>query len=158
MHRWMRTTVGLAMLALLISDAAMAGKKSEGLIKWRSLDTAQQQKDTEKRKFIIYFHADWCAYCYKLEKDTLSNQEIADYINTNFVPVKVDTMKESQTAARFGVRGLPDIRFLTPEGDGIAKIPGYVGSEQLLTLLKFINTDSYKTMSIKEFTARQKNK
>jgi thioredoxin-related protein len=142
----------------LVSDAAAAGKKSEGLIKWRSFDAAQKQKNTEKRKFIVFFHADWCAYCHKLEKNAFSNQEIADYINTNFVPVKVDTMKESQTAARFGVRGLPNIRFLTPEGDGIASIPGYVEKKQLLTLLKFINTDSYKTMSIKEFTARGKNK
>jgi thioredoxin-related protein len=146
------------MLLLLISNAAVAGKKSAGLIKWRSLDAAQQQDNAEKRKFMVFFHADWCAYCHKLEKNAFSNQEIAEYINTNFVPIKVDTMKDSQTAARFGVRGLPDIRFLTPEGDGIAKIPGYVGNKQLLTLLKFINTDSYKTMSIKEFTARQKSK
>lgn len=146
------------MLLLLISNAAVAGKKSAGLIKWRSLDAAQQQENAEKRKFMVFFHADWCAYCHKLEKNAFSNQEIAEYINTNFVPIKVDTMKDSQTAARFGVRGLPDIRFLTPEGDGIAKIPGYVGNKQLLTLLKFINTDSYKTMSIKEFTARQKSK
>jgi thioredoxin-related protein len=148
----------MVMLLLLISNAAVAGKKSAGLIKWRSLDAAQQQDNAEKRKFMVFFHADWCAYCHKLEKNAFSNQEIAEYINTNFVPIKVDTMKDSQTAARFGVRGLPDIRFLTPEGDGIAKIPGYVGNKQLLTLLKFINTDSYKTMSIKEFTARQKSK
>lgn len=157
MHRWIRTA-GLVILLLLVSDAALAGKKSEGLIKWHSFDSAQQQENAEKRKFMVFFHADWCAYCHKLEKNAFSNQEIADYINTNFVPVKVDTMKESQTAARFGVRGLPDIRFLTPEGEGIAKIPGYVENKQLLTLLKFISTDSYKTMSIKEFTARQENK
>ncbi len=157
MHRWIQT-VGLTILLLLISDAAMAGKKSAELIKWRTFDAAQQQENEGKRKFMIYFHADWCAYCHKLEKNAFSNQEIADYINSNFVPVKVDTNKESQTAARFGVRGLPDIRFLTPDGDGIAKIPGYVEIKQLLTLLKFINTDSYKTMSIKEFASRQKNK
>lgn len=157
MHRWIRT-VGLITLLLLISDAAVAGKKSEGLIKWRSFGAAQQQENSKKLKFFVFFHADWCAYCHKLEKNAFSNQEIANYINTNFVPVKVDTMKESQTAARFGVQGLPDIRFLTPEGDGIAKIPGYVENKQLLTLLKFINTDSYKTMSIKEFTAKEENK
>lgn len=157
MHRWIRT-VGLVVLLLLVSDAAMAGKKSDGLIKWRSLDAAQQQENAEKRKFLVFFHADWCTYCHKLEKNAFSDREIAGYINANFVPVKVDAMKESQTAARFGVRGLPDIRFLTPEGEGIAKIPGYVENKQLLTLLKFINTDSYKTMSIKEFSAQEKSK
>jgi thioredoxin-related protein len=157
MHKWIRT-VGLAIFLLLISDAAPAGKKPEGLIRWRSFDAAQQQENAEKRKFMVFFHADWCSYCLKLEKNAFSSPEIADYINANFVPVKVDTMKEGQTAARFGVRGLPDIRFLTPEGDGIAKIPGYVENKQLLTLLKFISTDSYKTMSIKEFASRQGNK
>jgi thioredoxin-related protein len=157
MDKWIRT-VGLVILLLLSTDTVMAGKKAEGLIRWSSLDVAQQQENAEKRKFMVFFHADWCTYCVKLEKNAFSNPEIAEYINTNFLPVKVDTMKESQTAARFGVRGLPDIRFLTPEGDGIAKIPGYVEKKQLLTLLKFINTDSYKTMSIKEFASKQGGK
>ncbi len=156
MHKRIQT-VFLTILLLLISNGAIAGKNAVELIKWRSFDAAQEQENVEKRKFMIYFHADWCAYCHKLETNAFSNQEIADYINTNFVPVRVDADKESQTAARFSVRGLPDIRFLTPEGDGIAKIPGYVEIKQLLTLLKFISTDSYKTMSIKEFAARQKN-
>ena len=159
---WIRMA-GLTLLLMLSAGTTMAGQDSAGqkkfgLINWLSFDAAQQQQNTRNQKFMIYFHADWCAYCHKLEKNAFSNREIATYINTNFLPVMVDTTKDRQTAARFGVRGLPDIRFLTPEGDGIAKIPGYVEGKQLLTLLKFISTDSYKTMSIKEFAARQKEK
>jgi thioredoxin-related protein len=149
-------SVGVSLLVLLCSNTALAGKKTAGLINWLSFDAAQQQENTKNLKFLLYFHADWCTYCHKLEKDTLSNQEVADYINSNFLPVMIDTMKDSQTPARFGVRGLPDIRFLSPEGEGIAKIPGYVDTNQLLTLLKFIFTDSYKTMSIKDFAKQQK--
>lgn len=149
-------SVGMSLLILVSSNTALAGNKTKGLINWLSFDAAQQQENTKKLKFILYFHADWCTYCHKLEKNAFSNQEVADYINNNFLPVMIDTMKDKQTPARFGVQGLPDIRFLTSEGDGIAKIPGYVSTKQLLTLLKFIFTDSYKTMSIKDFTKQQK--
>lgn len=156
MHRW-TWVIGLAMIFVLGADAAAAGDKSEGRIKWITFDEAHQQNQNNL-KIMIFFHADWCMYCHKLEKNAFANREIADYINTHFLPVRIDTEKDRKTPARFGVRGLPDIRFLTPEGEGIARIPGYVEGNQFLTLLKFISTDSYKTMSIKDFSAQQEKK
>ena len=145
----------LIILLMLGSVPAMAGKDSAGKINWLNFDASQKMKNDKNLKFFLYFHADWCTYCHKLEKNTFADQEVADYINTNFLPVIVDTMKDGRAASRFGVRGLPDIRFLTPEGEAIAKIPGYVGTKQMLTLLKYIHTDSYKTMSIADFSKQQ---
>lgn len=156
MHRW-TWVMGLALILALGTDAAAAGNASAGRIKWITFDKAHQQ-NTKQLKIMIFFHADWCMYCHKLEKNAFADREIAEYINTHFIPVKIDTEKDRKTPARFGVRGLPDIRFLTAEGEGIARIPGYVEGSQLLTLLKFISTDSYKTMSIKDFSAQQEKK
>jgi thioredoxin-related protein len=156
MHRW-TWVIGLALIIVLGTDAAAAANESAGPIKWIRFDEAHQQ-NTKQLKIMIFFHADWCKYCHKLEKNAFADQEIADYINAHFLPVRIDTEKDRNTTARFGVRGLPDIRFLTPGGEGIARIPGYVEGSQLLMLLKFISTDSYKSMSIKDFSAQLEKK
>jgi thioredoxin-related protein len=41
--------------------------------------------------------------------------------------------------------------FLTPEGDRISNLPGYVDGSQLLKILKYIRTESYLTMSFQDF-------
>ena len=134
----------------LPADASSADK-----INWLSYNEAQKQKDRSDRKFFVYFHADWCAYCHKLEKNTFSDSGVVDYINSHFTPVRIDSDKEKKLAARFGVQGLPDLRFLDAEGKDIARWPGYIESGPLLNLLRFIHTDSYKTMNFRKFVKQQ---
>jgi thioredoxin-related protein len=63
----------------------------------------------------------------------------------------VDTQVERGIAADFYVRGLPTIWFLTSEGERIASQPGYIENDMFLNILRFIATDSYKTMGFDAF-------
>ncbi len=132
---------------------AIAGES--GKIKWLSYNEAQKQKIGDGRKFFVYFHADWCTYCHKLETTTFTDADVAEYINTNYTAVLIDSDKEKKLASRFRVQGLPDLRFLDPEGKSIARWPGYIESGPLLNLLRFIHTDSYETMNFREFVKQQ---
>ncbi len=40
------------------------------------------------KPMILDFYTDWCGWCKKMMKTTYANQSIAQYINTNFYPVK----------------------------------------------------------------------
>ena len=86
-----------------------------------------------------------------LEKNWFTNDTIVDYINKNYTPILVDTDSQREIAARSRVSGVPDLRFLTPEGKKIARIPGYVPPDTLLNLLQYVQTDSYKTMALNDF-------
>ncbi len=145
----------LALIILVAPHPAPAGKDATSRINWLTFDQAQQYKDGD-RKFFIYFYADWCAYCHKLKKNAFANAEIIDYINTNYIPVFVDTDKEKRLAARFGVQGLPDLRFLTSGGEDLARWPGYIEKEHLLNMLQFIHTDSFGKMSFRDFVKQKK--
>jgi thioredoxin-related protein len=49
------------------------------------------------------------------------------------------------------VRGLPTNCFMDAKGESISSIPGYLPTDKFIKILKFIQTDSYKTMSFSQF-------
>jgi len=155
-----RLALVLILLAAVVLEITplLADTGSADAINWLSYGEAQKHKSGSGRKFFVYFHADWCAYCEKLGKTTFTDAEVVDYINTNYTPVRIDSDKEKKLAARFGVQGLPDLRFLDADGKGIARWPGYIESGPLLNLLRFIHTDSYETMNFRQFVKQQGKK
>ena len=145
----------LALFVLAAPHAETAGTDKAAAINWLTFEKAQQYKNGD-RKFFIYFHAEWCGYCHKLKKNAFADAEIIDYLNTHYIPVIVDTDKDQRLAARFGVQGLPDLRFLTPAGEDLARWPGYIEKDHLLNMLQFIHTDSFGKMSFKDFVKQKK--
>ena len=103
------------------------------------------------KKAFIDFHAAWCKYCIKMEKEVFTNKEIIEYLNDNFISITVDTEKEEKIASEYKIKGLPQLYFLLEDGSPIKYRPGFVEVEELLQVLKYINTDSYKKMSFSDF-------
>ena len=145
----MTRSLWIIVAALLVMIPLSAKGISAGTIEWQSYDKAQQSR--LDRKLLIYFMADWCGYCRSLEKKTFTDQKVIDYINQNFLPVRINIDKEQQIAGHFGISGVPALQFLTPKGEPIARWPGFIEAKQLLPLLKYIKTDSYKTKNFNEF-------
>ncbi len=148
-------------LIILLSIALMlpvqlAAKSDAGVkINWSTYDEAQRAGN-ESRKFFIYFYTDQCGYCRLLEAKTFTDETVVDYINSNYTPVRVNAGRDFKVASRFGIQGVPDLRFLTSEGEGIARWPGYIESARLLILLQYIATDSYKNMNFNDFIDKRK--
>jgi thioredoxin-related protein len=145
----------LLSIVLTFPVQAAASSKSETKINWSSYAAAQKTHNNG-RKYFIYFYSEHCGYCKMLESKTFSSGAVVDYINANYTPVRVNIDKEVSLASRFHVYTIPDLRFLTPEGDNIARWPGYLESERLLILLRYISTDSYKNMEFSDFIKAQK--
>ncbi|MBI5062097.1 MAG: thioredoxin family protein [Desulfatitalea sp.] len=120
-------------------------------VAWQDYEAAQKSAQGQSRKFLLYFYTDWCGYCRKLEKETFSDKTVADYLNNNFIPVRINSEKMPKLAGRFGVSGVPDLRFVSPKGEDIARWPGYIEASKLLPMLKYIHTESYQTMSYGDF-------
>lgn len=139
----------LVIIGILVAAPALVKPNSGDTIAWLSYEKAQQLR--QDRKFLVYFNADWCGYCRNLEKTTFKDPKIAAYINRNFTPVRVNIDLEKQIAAQYGVSGVPDLRFISSNGEAIARWPGYIKAEQLMPLLKYIHTDSYLTQEYSQF-------
>ncbi|MFM9052388.1 MAG: thioredoxin family protein, partial [Bacteroidota bacterium] len=64
--------------------------ESGSLVKWMTLQEAMQKVKTAPRPIILDFYTDWCGWCKHMMKTTYADPGLAQYINSNFYPVKFD--------------------------------------------------------------------
>lgn len=140
--------VGLGLLILLGPfSKAVAGPK----IKWFTYEEGLALAKQEQKKIFVHFYADWCAYCKKMDKETLRDPAVIEYLTDHFISIRVNSDKKRQIARDYFIRGLPSTWFVSPDGEKISSLPGYIEAKMLLSALKFIHTDSYKEVSFKDF-------
>jgi thioredoxin-related protein len=141
-------------LTLVIAPLAAVAGETAGRIGWLTYDAAKAKGENQSQKYFIYFSSRNCGYCRMLESKTFSNTDVSAYINENYIPVQVDIDKERKIAASFGIRGVPDLRFLARDGATIGRWIGFTEADHLLQLLKYVQTDSYLTMSFNDFAKK----
>lgn len=54
---------------------------------WPELEEAYAQKP---KPVFVYFHAKWCAYCKKINRDVFSKNKVIEKINNNYYAVTMD--------------------------------------------------------------------
>ena len=122
-------------LVICFSSAGYASDR----VKWYSYEEGKALAKIEKKKVFLHFYADWCGFCLKMAKETFRDSAVVSYLNENFTAIRVDFDKETATAEKYGVTGLPSNWFLTEMGQPIGSIPGYIPPEALLSLLREVN-------------------
>ncbi len=137
----MAFTVILALLPTLPADGA--GKS----IPWLSYEEGLATAAATGKLVLIDFHADWCKYCKKMDKETFADPGVIRLIEQYFVPVSVDTQKEREPARKFGVKSLPTIWFLESDGTPLTPLPGFVAAPKFRDVLGYMSSRSFETMS-----------
>jgi len=143
------TLLSMAIFCIVLFGFSTASASDK--INWQSYEQGLALAKQEGKKIFVHFYADWCAYCEKMENETLKNSAVIDYLNQNFIPVRVNSDKDRDLARNYYIRGLPSTWFVSETGEKISSLPGYISAEMLLNALEFIHTDSYKKMSFKDF-------
>jgi len=139
-----------------------ADKKEE--IKWMSYDEAVKEAKKKPKKIFINAYTDWCGWCKKMEKTTLKDPKIAEYMNKKFYPVKLNAegnkeltyqgkkMTEKQLAGKvFNITGYPTTVYLEANETLIQPIPGFMDVTNLDKIMHYIGEDYYKTQSWEQF-------
>ncbi|MBI5892329.1 MAG: thioredoxin domain-containing protein [Deltaproteobacteria bacterium] len=107
------------------------------LIKWRKYSAqAFDEAQKENKPIFMLITAVWCYWCHVYEEKTLETKEVADYINSNYIPVFVDYDRRKDIASKYPAGGLPTTVILTPDGEEIVAVPGFIEKEQLLSNLQ----------------------
>ncbi|MDY0375031.1 MAG: thioredoxin family protein [Desulfobacterium sp.] len=147
----MKKKILTTLLALVFAAILLPLTASAKEINWQKYDKGMAMAGEQNKKIFIYFHAEWCSYCSKMERTTFNQSSIIDYINKNFIAIKVDSDREQEVAKKYYIRGLPALWFLKADHTKITTLPGYVDAKTFDSILRFINTESYDKMTYKDF-------
>lgn len=142
---------------------------------WLTFEEAIELNQKEPRKIIVDVYTDWCGYCKVMDKNTFSNNIVADYMNTAYYPVKFNAEQTAdvtldETTYKFvaqGARGYhelaaallnnqmsyPSVVFLDEQNRIIHIQKGYVQAKPFDEIIKFIGGDHYKTTKWEDFQA-----
>ena len=99
------------------------------------LDDALATARREHKLLVLDFNAEWCVPCRRMEKTTLVDRRVAELLD-HIVFVRVDTDRHSEIAQKLGVVGLPDIRFVLPDGRVIRQLRGFQDADPFAALLE----------------------
>lgn len=109
-------------------------------IKWVDWDDEAFRRAKEENKPILLdISAVWCHWCHRLDSDTYSVPDIAEYIDAHFIPIRVDTDKRPDINRRYNMGGWPTTAFLTHEGRVIGG-GTYIPPDQMRQVLRDIRS------------------
>jgi thiol:disulfide interchange protein DsbD len=122
----------VAVMPLLPSMA----RNAEGGVAWQtSLDAGLAAAKAQGKPALVDMRADWCVACVELEKKTWPDARVQKWLGT-VVPIRLDMTKNTDAdqaiMQRYGVKGLPTVLFLSPEGRVISGFVGYRSPEAVL--------------------------
>lgn len=70
------------------------------MVEWQSYSTGMELAKNNNKAVFLHFYATWCGYCAKMEKDSFQDNSIAEYLNDNFISIRVDVDKEQNIAEK----------------------------------------------------------
>lgn len=152
-------------------------------INWMSMDEALEAQKKEPKKIFMDVYTTWCGPCKMLDRNTFSDKNVIEYINTNYYAVKFNAEgNESVTYQDFTytnpnyrperrgrnsqhlfahalkVNAYPTLVFFKENGDLIQAVPGYRTPKELEIFLKMIHSDDYLNITTNEaWNEYQKN-
>tara|TARA_B100001996_G_scaffold307392_1_gene248764 strand:+ start:2723 stop:3745 length:1023 start_codon:yes stop_codon:yes gene_type:complete len=99
---------------------------------------------SDDKIIMIDFYTDWCAPCKLLDSDTFTNEEVIQYIDNNFIPIKINAESEygMPLYEKFKGTGYPMIIFLDKEKNEIDRFYGfYPPNDFILKLNNILSGD-----------------
>jgi thioredoxin-related protein len=141
-----KKTITLAVLAVVvlfvyysINAAPLVSDEKytyiSGLSWYKSYDEGARVAKEQGKPMLVYFWAIWCKFCERLHTEVYPDPEVSKYLREDLILIAIDLDENRRDAQRFGVQYPPHLIFLSPEGEIIIRIPGFVSKETLLPVL-----------------------
>lgn len=168
------TITTLLAIAIIVSSFSFynesplveATLEEDAAIQWMSFEQALELNKIEKKKLFVNIYTERCAWCTKMDKTTLSDPAIANYINENFHPVKIDAANTKEVvindktykyvrSSRGGYHELvalltngrlssPTFVFIDENLNVIQPIAGYKASKEFEVIMTYFGGDFHR--------------
>ena len=114
----------LCVCALGISSMLAQKAPAVHWMTWSELEAAYNERP---KPVFLFFHAEWCAYCKKLDREVFTKQTIADKLNDSYYAVRMDV--ETLDTITFNHKKFMNRQSLT-QRNGVHEIPLLLASRE----------------------------
>ncbi len=105
-------------------------------IQWGgNFESAMAQAVETNTPLMVDFVSSGCGFCTMMETETMAAPEVTE-LAASFVTVKVNGLQRDDLATRYMVAGYPTVVFLTPTGDTLKQVSGYVQVEPFMSAME----------------------
>jgi thioredoxin-related protein len=107
-------------------------------IQWhRDLRSAHRASQETGRPILIVVCGPGCAPCRRLTTETLGDESLATFINTEFIPVHLDYKKpeDQRSAEILEIKALPTCVILNSDAELLGAVEGFVRPPEFTKLL-----------------------
>ncbi len=130
---------------------------------WVGLERAQRLAAESQKKVLIFGYAEWCTYCLKMRKESLSDSSVLDAISRYFIPVQLDgespdpvvfngtQYTKNQLARGLQLSSFPTHYFIDVEGGVIGAQPGFIEPDIYALLLRYVGSNAFERSSFDEY-------
>ncbi len=98
---------------------------------------AVRRAGLEGKPLVLDFMAVWCVPCQRMRKETFPDPRVARLLE-RCVFLSIDTDEHPDLARKFGVVGLPDIRFLDADGEEVRRYRDFQSPQAFAEALEWL--------------------
>ena len=153
--------VGLTYNAQVQSTETVDLYVPENGLNWLAFNDGMDKALEENKPIIVDVFADWCQPCKMMDKEIYANEKIIEYLNKNFIAIKVDGESENKIkfdekeyserewSMNMSVMAYPTTMFFEPGGKQITRLEGALLDVPLfLDILEYVKLNpSYESIT-----------
>lgn len=159
----------LKWLTMLLGGLLVAGSAEQALgqqLEWRGFEEALATADSTGRFVMVAVYAPWCGWCHKMKNDVYPSAEVRRCLAEDFVVTRLnrddtDTsyryqgrrLSPRELAATLRADGVPTTVLLSPRGEYVLHLSGFIEADRLQSVLAYLSTQAYRRTSYEKFRA-----
>ena len=162
MNRTFSKILVLVVLQLFfISFFISCDKSPKTDLKWHGFEKAIKLAAKEDKPIMLDFFADWCGWCYELDKKVFNDPEVKEYLKENFILSRLNADSrfksikyKGQLVSPYdlfmmtGSSSLPTVVFFDSDANFVHSQPGFHPKEFYFKLLNDVKDSIDKVKSI----------